>query len=188
MLADDPSQVDYLTDRLLAASTTELPVLRELLQPHKSKLVARLWSVLETAKPGEPTLLAGRKHPGPVCSGRPRWTRHAEKIAELLVRSNPLSLGYLARALPPCSDGARRTPGRHPAQPRPAANRKRARAGRNAPFRLRQRSTRRPGRSSDGCRPDPLCSASASRPAAGGEGQADLAGGDLQEARLPGKR
>jgi eukaryotic-like serine/threonine-protein kinase len=93
MLAEDPSQVDYLTDSLLSASATELPVLGELLEPHQSKIAARLWSVLDTARPGEPTMLAAASALARYAPKDPRWTRHAEKIAELLVRSNPLSLG-----------------------------------------------------------------------------------------------
>ena len=67
LLADDPSQLDYLTGRLLTASTTELPVLRESLQPLQSTLVPRLWSVLESAKPDAANPAAGREHAGPVC-------------------------------------------------------------------------------------------------------------------------
>ena len=93
LLGDDPSQLDYLTDRLLSASTTELPVLRELLQPHQSTLVPRLWTVLDSAKPGDTALLAGRQHPGPVRSATtPGGRSIAAKIAEVLVRS-PLFLG-----------------------------------------------------------------------------------------------
>jgi len=93
LLADDPSQIDYLTDRLLSAATSELPVLRVLLQPYQWKLAARLWSVLETAKPGEPALLPAASALALYAPEDPRWTRHAAKIAELLVRSNPLALG-----------------------------------------------------------------------------------------------
>ncbi len=93
LLADDPAQIDYLTDRLLAAAPTDLPVLRALLQPHQSRLAARLWSVLETAKPGEPALLPAASALALYAPDDPRWTRHADQIAEPLVRSNPLSLG-----------------------------------------------------------------------------------------------
>ena len=92
LLADDPSQLDYLTDRLLSASTAELPVLRALLQPHQSTLQPRLWSVLDSSKPDEPSLLPAASTLALYAPEDPRWAGHAEMIAEQLVRSNRLSL------------------------------------------------------------------------------------------------
>src|SRR5262249_51748859 len=52
-----PSQLAYLTDRLLSASTSELPVLRALLEPYRSKVATDLWPALDAAKPGAPGVL-----------------------------------------------------------------------------------------------------------------------------------
>ena len=57
LLPIDASQVAFLENRLLAASVSELPVLRDALEPYKSTLTPKLWSVLGSAKPGDPKLL-----------------------------------------------------------------------------------------------------------------------------------
>ena len=93
LLPEDVAQVDYLAGCLVSASTTELPVLRGLLQPHQEKLVARLWSALDTARPGDPGLLPAASALALYAPEDPRWRRHTESIAEALVHSNPLSLG-----------------------------------------------------------------------------------------------
>ena len=51
LLPVDPSQVDYLFNRLLSATANELPVLRDALKTHQSALTPKLWTVLESAKP-----------------------------------------------------------------------------------------------------------------------------------------
>jgi len=93
LLADDPSQVDYLADRLLSASAFEVLVLRELLKPHQSRLVPRLWLVLDSARPGKPSLLPAASALALYTPEDPRWTQHADRIAELLAHSKLLSLG-----------------------------------------------------------------------------------------------
>ena len=57
LLPVDVSQVDYLFNRLLAASPSELPVLRDALKTHHSTLTPKLWTVLESATPGDASLL-----------------------------------------------------------------------------------------------------------------------------------
>ena len=57
LLPVDPSQVDYLFNRLLSATPGELPVLRDALKTHQSTLAPKLWTVLESAKPGDASLL-----------------------------------------------------------------------------------------------------------------------------------
>ena len=56
LLPVDASQVDYLFNRLLSATPSELPVLRDALKPHRSTLTPKLWTTLETAKPGDANL------------------------------------------------------------------------------------------------------------------------------------
>ena len=57
LLPVDASQVDYLFNRLLTATPSELPVLRDALKTHRSTLTPKLWTVLESAKPGDASLL-----------------------------------------------------------------------------------------------------------------------------------
>ena len=57
LLPVDATQVDYLFDRLLKATPSELPVLRDALKPHRATLIPKLWTVLESAKPGDASLL-----------------------------------------------------------------------------------------------------------------------------------
>ena len=57
LLPVDATQVDYLFNRLLTATPSELPVLRDALKTHRSTLTPKLWTVLESAKPGDASLL-----------------------------------------------------------------------------------------------------------------------------------
>src|SRR5262249_28743130 len=52
LLPVDVTQVDYLFDHLSKATPTELPVLCDALKTHRSSLTPKLWTVLESAKPG----------------------------------------------------------------------------------------------------------------------------------------
>jgi hypothetical protein len=56
LLPVDASQVDYLFNRLKKATHNELPVLRDALKAHRSSLTPKLWTVLESAKPGDVSL------------------------------------------------------------------------------------------------------------------------------------
>jgi hypothetical protein len=47
LLPWDSTQVDFLFGRLLGAKPQEVPVIRDALEPHKERLVARLWAVAE---------------------------------------------------------------------------------------------------------------------------------------------
>jgi hypothetical protein len=57
LLPIDVTQVDYLFNRLLTATPGELPVLRDALKTHRSTLTPKLWTVLESSKPGDASLL-----------------------------------------------------------------------------------------------------------------------------------
>jgi serine/threonine protein kinase/formylglycine-generating enzyme required for sulfatase activity len=101
LLDADPSQLAYLTDRLLSASTSELPVLRALLEPYRSKVATDLWPALDAAKPGAPGVLTAASALALYAPEDPRWARHSEKIAASLVHSNPLSLASWLELLRP---------------------------------------------------------------------------------------
>ena len=69
LLPVDAGQVDYLFKRLLSATPSELPVLRDALKTHRSTLTPKLWTVLESAKPGDASLLPCRQCPGKLRPG-----------------------------------------------------------------------------------------------------------------------
>ena len=69
LLPVDAAQVAYLEQRLLDAAPGELPVLRDALEPHQSRLTPKLWSVLECGQAGRPPPAAIRRRPGAL---RPR--------------------------------------------------------------------------------------------------------------------
>ena len=94
LLPVDDGQVEYLFQRLLSATENELPVLRDALKTHQSTLTPKLWTVLETAKPGDAGLLPAASGPGEL---RPRmtpggkqwaarWLRRWSSVNSLLLR------------------------------------------------------------------------------------------------------
>jgi hypothetical protein len=52
LLPVDTGQVEYLYPRMLDTSRDELAVIMNALRPHKSQLISKLWSILESAQPG----------------------------------------------------------------------------------------------------------------------------------------
>ncbi len=90
LLPIDPSQVDPLYVRLIAAEAAELRVLARSLERHKARLAPRLWAELEKAGPGDPNLLASA---GALALYEPedaRWSDQAGKVARALVSLNPI--------------------------------------------------------------------------------------------------
>jgi len=51
LLPVDATQVDYLFQRLIKATPSELPVLRDALSPYRATLTPKLWVLLDSAKP-----------------------------------------------------------------------------------------------------------------------------------------
>ncbi len=93
LLAVDPSQVDFLFNCLLIAGPKELPVFAESLRPHRSQLTPELWSELESAQPGDVTLLPAASALALYDSESSRWADFGGKVAEALVTANSLVLG-----------------------------------------------------------------------------------------------
>jgi formylglycine-generating enzyme required for sulfatase activity len=48
LVADDPSRVDYLFDRLLAAKAEDVPVIVRVLSPYKERLDKQLWQLVKS--------------------------------------------------------------------------------------------------------------------------------------------
>ena len=101
LLPVDPSQVDYLFNRLLKATPSELPVLRDALKPHQATLVPKLWSVLDSAQPGDASLLPTASALADYDATSPRWESVGGNVIQALIRVNPVLLGDWLRALRP---------------------------------------------------------------------------------------
>jgi serine/threonine protein kinase/formylglycine-generating enzyme required for sulfatase activity len=102
LLPTDPAQVDYLYGRLLDASPSEVPVIREALAPHGSALQERLWSVAERPDAGKESrrlrAASALAHYDPDDA---RWDGVGKQVASDLVLENPIFLGQWSEALRP---------------------------------------------------------------------------------------
>ncbi len=108
LLPVDAAQVDYLFNRLIKATPSELSVLRDALKPHQATLTPKLWTVLESAKPGDDGLLPSASAlasyaPDDPALRRvpPRWEAVGGKVAQALVLVNSLVLRSWIEALRP---------------------------------------------------------------------------------------
>ena len=99
LLPVDASQVDYLFNRLLAASASEFPVLRDALRTHQTTLTPKLWTVLESAKPGDASLLPTASALVSYDPGDHKWEAVGDKVSLALVSVNPVYLGSWLDAL-----------------------------------------------------------------------------------------
>ena len=101
LLPVDPGQVEYLYNRLLSATKNELPVLREALKIHQSTLTPELWTVLDSAKPGDINLLPAASALASYAPDDARWEAVGGKVAQALVSVNSLLLQPWIEALRP---------------------------------------------------------------------------------------
>jgi formylglycine-generating enzyme required for sulfatase activity len=101
LLPVDATQVDYLFDRLSRAAPGELPVLRDALKPNRSSLTTRLWTVLESAKLGDVSLLPTASALASYDPDNAKWESQAGRVAQALVSVNSLLLRPWIDALRP---------------------------------------------------------------------------------------
>ena len=101
LLPVDASQVDYLFERLLKATPSELHVLRDALKPRKATLVSKLWSVLDSAQPGDVSLLPAASALADYDAASPRWESVGGKVTQALIRVEPVFLVAWLDALRP---------------------------------------------------------------------------------------
>jgi len=101
LLPVDASQVDYLFNRLERATPSELPVLRDALKTHQSTLTTKLWSVLDSAEPGDISLLPSASALASYAPDDGKWGAVGGKVAQALVSLNPIFLGSWLDALRP---------------------------------------------------------------------------------------
>jgi serine/threonine protein kinase/formylglycine-generating enzyme required for sulfatase activity len=101
LLPVDATQVDYLFNRLIKATPSELPVLRDALKPDQATLVPKLWSVLDSAQTGDVSLLPAASALADYDAASPRWESVGDKVTQALIRVNPVFLGAWLEALRP---------------------------------------------------------------------------------------
>jgi serine/threonine protein kinase/formylglycine-generating enzyme required for sulfatase activity/tetratricopeptide (TPR) repeat protein len=101
LLPVDTSQIDYLFNRLVKSSPSQLPVLRDALKPHRSVLTPRLWTILESATPTDASLLPSASALASFTPDDSNWEAVAAKVAQALVAVNPVFLGSWLEALRP---------------------------------------------------------------------------------------
>ena len=101
LLPVDPTQVAYLFSRLLKATPSELPVLRDALKTHRTILTPKLWTVLESAKPGDASLLPSASALASYAPDDAKWESAGGKVAQALVSVNSLLLRPWIEALRP---------------------------------------------------------------------------------------
>ena len=101
LLPVDSSQLPFLEQHLLNTTATELPVIRDSLKPHEASLIPKLWSTLDSAKPGDVSLLRAASALADYDGTSPRWEAVGGKVAEALVTVNPVYLGPWLDALLP---------------------------------------------------------------------------------------
>jgi eukaryotic-like serine/threonine-protein kinase len=99
LLPVDASQVDYLFSRLIKATPSELPVLRDALKTHQSTITPRLWKVLESAKPSDTSLLPSASALAVYDPDNSKWEATADNVAHALVTINSIYLGPWLEAL-----------------------------------------------------------------------------------------
>ena len=130
LLRADGAQVTYLRDRLLTAGPGELPVIRDLLLPHKADLIAPLWQVLESGDRNSEERLRAASALAAFDPESARWEPPLlSRVADWLVEANPVRAGEWLAALRPVGPrliapltGAFRAPQRSEAQRTLAAN------------------------------------------------------------------
>jgi hypothetical protein len=101
LLPGDSSQINTLYGRLITASPADLPVLRDAVGPYRSALAPRLWSQLEKAKLDDPQLLPSAAALAFYDAEGSRWAELGSKVAEALVKVNPVFLGQWLDLLRP---------------------------------------------------------------------------------------
>ncbi len=101
LLPVDASQVDYLFNRLIKATPSELSVLRDALRTHRTTLTPKLWAVLESAKPTDFSLLPTASALAIYDPDNAKWEAEGGKAAQAMVAVNPVFLGSWLGALRP---------------------------------------------------------------------------------------
>jgi serine/threonine protein kinase/formylglycine-generating enzyme required for sulfatase activity len=87
LLPIDPQQREYLQDRLLAASPTEMAAIRDCLEPHREAIADRLWEELRVARPVDTRILPLAATLARYYPEATEWADLGGKVAEMMVRA-----------------------------------------------------------------------------------------------------
>ena len=102
LLPDDPSQADFLHDRMLEGSAVEVEIIGNALQKdHQKSLIPKLWSVMEAAKRDDPRCLPAASALALFDPQSQNWAKMGDKVGHALVKINPTLLGDWTKALVP---------------------------------------------------------------------------------------
>ncbi len=102
LLPVDSSQVTYLSDRLLDAEPSEVPVIRDALAAHKGDLLEKLWAVVEKPEKGkEPERLRAAAALARYDPESEKWGKCSPLVVNNLVLENPVFLGQWSEAFRP---------------------------------------------------------------------------------------
>jgi len=93
LLPVDATQVDYLFKRLIKATPSELPVLRDALKSHRTELTRKLWTILDSAKPDNASLLQAASALAKYDPDNAKWESVGSEVAQALVSVNSIYLG-----------------------------------------------------------------------------------------------
>ena len=76
-------------------------VIRDALKPHRATLVPKLWAALDSAQPGDVSLLPAASALADYDATNQRWESVGGKVAQALIKVNPVFLGPWLDALRP---------------------------------------------------------------------------------------
>lgn len=104
LLPVDPTQAEYLCERLLDADPHDVPVIREALLPHRNDLLLKLWAVVEQPTAGKvPQRLRAACALARYDADGRRWAKVDASVANDLVTIPAVSLGAWMDSLRPVS-------------------------------------------------------------------------------------
>ena len=101
LLPVDASQVEYLKKELLKVAPAEFLVTRDALQPRGEDLAPDFWKRLTTAQLDDPQVLPLAGALAEFSSEQTGWEAAGAKVANAMVRVNPVFLGTWLEALRP---------------------------------------------------------------------------------------
>ncbi len=104
LLPVDPTQFDYLRERLREASPEETLVLMDSLSRYRDALTPDLWQQLGSAQAGNPRILPAASMLAGYDPGNSRWPEHVDKVAQALVTTRTDLIGSWLELLRPVGD------------------------------------------------------------------------------------
>ena len=101
LLPEDPEQVEYLYERVLDADPGNVVAIVEALKPHKDRIKAQLWALVQEEKSETQQHLRTAAALAAFDGSSPRWASISKRVVKDLVRENPVYLGSWLKAFDP---------------------------------------------------------------------------------------